>query len=73
MAGGAFARVQPGGAFGLQVSDGAIDRLLDLLRSCRGNRDRFVGKGRAVKGKAPEETPRTRMCEPWIDPLVKEQ
>ena len=29
MAGGAFARFQPGGAFGLQISDGAIDRLLE--------------------------------------------
>ena len=55
MAGGAFARVQPGGAFGLQISDGAIDRLLDLLRSLPGESRPVRRQGRAVKGKAPEE------------------
>ena len=31
MAGGAFARAQPGGAFGLQVSNGVLHCLLDLV------------------------------------------
>jgi hypothetical protein len=46
MAGGAFARVQPGGAFGLQIYNGAIDRLVDLLRCCAWNRGWFVSKSR---------------------------
>ena len=46
MAGGAFARVQPGGAFGLQVSNGAIDRLLDLLRL-------LPGESRPVRRQGP--------------------
>ena len=36
---------------GLHVSDGALDRLLDLLRSCGGDRRRFVGKGEPRKAK----------------------
>jgi hypothetical protein len=46
MAGSAFARLQPGGTFGLQVSKGAIDRLVDLLRCCAWNPDRFDSKSR---------------------------
>jgi hypothetical protein len=44
VAGGAFARLQPGGAFRLQIADGALDRLVDLLFRCRGNRGRFYGE-----------------------------
>ena len=55
MAGGALARAQPRGAFGLQVSDGALDRLLDLLRCCRSICGWFVGKGRPRKAKSQNE------------------
>jgi hypothetical protein len=44
VAGGAFARLQPSGAFGLQIADGALDRLVDLLFRCRSNRRWFYGK-----------------------------
>ncbi len=44
MAGGTFARLQPGGAFGLQISNGPIDRLLNLRRGRGWNRS--AGRGR---------------------------
>ncbi len=46
MAGGAFACAQPGGALGLQVFNGAIDRLVDLRWRSAWDRGRFAGKGR---------------------------
>ena len=56
MAGGALARVQPGGAFGLQVSDGAIDRLVDLLRCRPGCRfGRQSGPWEAKSQKQPDQ------------------
>jgi hypothetical protein len=46
MAGSAPAGAQPGGAFGAQILDGALDRLVDLRRGCGRERDPFVGQGR---------------------------
>jgi hypothetical protein len=65
MAGGALALVQPGDTFGLQVSNRAIDRLVNLLRSCAWNRVRFVSQSR--ERRIPEEATGTKTCEPWID------
>ena len=68
MAGGAFARVQPGGAFGLQISNGAIDRLLNLLGSCGRNRSgdcsRHLSSGGRCQNKGPATIRRMRICEP---------
>jgi hypothetical protein len=52
----AFPRVQPGGAFRLQIVNGALDSLLDLGHGHVGRRGRFGGQGRPRKAK-PQEHP----------------
>src|SRR5262249_42945308 len=61
MTGRAFACIQPGGAFGLQILDGAIDRLVDLGRRCARNRIRFTSRNRLGEAKL-QQKPGNPVC-----------
>ena len=56
MAGGAVPRVQPVGAFGLQISDRAIDCLLNLLGIRGGNRSRASARAGVAKQRLTHNT-----------------
>ena len=68
MTGSAFPRVQPRGAFGLQIADGAIDCLLDPLGTRRGNRigdfTRRPSSGGRSASKHQRQYEEKRICEP---------
>ncbi|MCE9525486.1 MAG: hypothetical protein K8R36_05480 [Planctomycetales bacterium] len=55
MAGGTFAGAQPGGAFGLQILRGPLDRLLNLLSGGCGNRGWLLGQGETGEAKSQQE------------------
>lgn len=60
MAGGAFACVQPGGAFGLQIPNGSLNRVLNMPWCCWVNQSRVIGSSEPQMAKSPKKRCETR-------------